>query len=104
MNTSHQLFRIGVVGLVVGLMGTANHGAAAEEPRLDASCMPQLTVMDQRVYQKAHEGVRALRQFVSIRHGIVSRDTGQAAEWAADLDRARVRCVDDRATTAQRSE
>jgi len=65
----------------------------AQEAGLDASCTPQLTHTQQRLYQKASEGTDALRNFIFVRRAILQVDTYETATWAASLSGARVACL-----------
>ena len=70
----------------------------AQGVRLDANCVPQMTRLEFRLYEKAAEGPGALRNFISIRRGIYQLDTRETADWAARVSAARSAC---RAVTAR---
>jgi hypothetical protein len=96
MNTDREFVRLGATLIAAVSLCLAHHGATAAAVHVDANCAPQLQGMDMRLFEKAHESPDALRRFVSIRHGMVSRTTMQAAEWADEVDQARSRCLASR--------
>lgn len=67
--------------------------AAAGESALDAQCTPQLSPLEQRIYDRAGAGPDALRQFLWIRRGILQLDIQDTAAWAEALGNARLRCL-----------
>ena len=64
----------------------------AQGVRLDANCVPQMTRLEARLYEKAEEGPSALRNFISIRRGIYQLDIRETADWAARVSAARSAC------------
>jgi len=75
------------------LAALAAHPVMAQEVSLGRDCAPQLTSMEQRLYQKANEGPDALRNFIFIRRAILQVDTYETAIWAVAVSRARVSCM-----------
>ena len=64
----------------------------AQSVRLDANCVPQMTRLESRLYEKAEEGPGVLRNFISIRRGIYELDIRETATWAARVRAARSAC------------
>jgi hypothetical protein len=75
------------------VLALAAHPVIAQEAELDRDCAPQLTTMQQRLYQKPSEGPDALRNFIFIRRAILQVDTYETAIWAASLSRGRAACM-----------
>jgi hypothetical protein len=75
----------------------AGEAVMAQTVELDANCAPQLTRQQERLYQKANDGIDALRQFVFIRRAILQVDVYDTATWAESLNAARGSCVQRRA-------
>ena len=74
------------------LAALAGEVVMAQTVELDANCAPQLNRQRQRLYQKANEGINALRQFIFIRRAILQVDICETASWAEALDEARAAC------------
>ena len=66
--------------------------AGAQEVRVDANCVPQMTRLEARLYQKASEGPDALRDFIWIRRGIYQLDIMETATWASGVNAAQSAC------------
>ncbi|MGZ5778380.1 MAG: hypothetical protein ACXWJC_08155 [Croceibacterium sp.] len=67
--------------------------ARAEDATTGANCTPQLTGLQQRLYQRANEGPGALREFIFIRRAILQLDTYETAAWAGSVSEARATCL-----------
>jgi len=78
----------------------AGDAVLAQTVELDASCVPQLTRQQQRLYQKANDGTDALRQFIFIRRATLQVDTYESATWAESVNAARAACVRTRSAAA----
>ncbi|MGH8795832.1 MAG: hypothetical protein ACREXI_02140 [Caldimonas sp.] len=71
----------------------ASGAAMAQDAGVDAACAPQLSPLQQRIYQKANAGPAALRDFIYIRRGILQLDIYETAEWAASVNAKRASCM-----------
>jgi hypothetical protein len=68
-------------------------GAVMAQNTSSTACAPQLTHLQERLYQKAGEGPDALRDFVFIRRGILQLDVSETADWAASVSQERAACM-----------
>jgi hypothetical protein len=68
-------------------------GAAMAQAAPSTTCGPQLTHLQERLYQKAGEGPGALRDFIFIRRGILQLDVSETADWAGAVSQARAACM-----------
>lgn len=93
MTTRRPSFACHVAGYAAFVLALAAHPVMAQEARLDSNCVPHLTHVQQRLYQKADEGSDALRNFIFIRRAILQVDTYETAIWADSLRRARSACM-----------
>jgi hypothetical protein len=75
------------------LAALASGAAMAQNTSLGTSCAPQLTHLQERLYQKAGEGPDALRDFMFIRRGILQLDVSETADWAASVSQERAACT-----------
>ncbi len=66
--------------------------AMAQGVGLDAACNPQMTHVQQRLYDQAEIGTDALREFMFTRRGILQRDVYETATWAEAVRGARFFC------------
>ena len=64
------------------VLAALTSGAAMAQNASSATCGPQLTHLQERLYQKAGEGPDALRQFMFIRRGILQLDIAETGDWA----------------------
>lgn len=90
--TTVRLFQCQVARHAALVLALVAHPVMAQEARLDRDCTPQLTQVQERLYQKVSEGPDALRDFIFIRRAILQVDTYETATWAASLSGARVAC------------
>ena len=67
--------------------------ALAQDTAINVDCVPQMTSLQQRLYQKANEGPDVLRDFMFIRRGILQLDTYETAAWASSVNEARAACM-----------
>jgi hypothetical protein len=79
--------------LVFVLSTLASGAALAQDAGFGATCGPQLTHLQERLYQKAGEGPDALRDFMFIRRGILQLDVTETADWAASVNQERAACM-----------
>lgn len=93
MATTHRLFLCHIARYAALALAIAGTPVMAQEAGIDASCTPQLTHTQQRLYQKASEGTDALRNFIFIRRAILQVDTYETAIWAASISGARLACL-----------
>ena len=93
MNTRHvSSFHLpGCVAFVVAALATGT--ALAQDTTIDVDCVPQMTGLQQRLYQKAKDGPGVLREFMFIRRGILQLDTYETAAWASSVNEARTVCI-----------
>jgi hypothetical protein len=75
------------------LAALASGAAMAQNTSFSAGCGPQLTRLQERLYQKAGEGPDALRDFMFIRRGILQLDVSETAGWAASVSQERAACT-----------
>ena len=98
MNTCHA-FNAARSSFAIAIAALAASTAGAKDIRLDATCAPQMTRGETRLYQKASEGTDVLRAFIWIRRSIVQVDVFETAVWAEGVDAAREACVKALATS-----
>ena len=67
--------------------------ATAQTARLDDSCNPQLTPMQQRLYDKAAAGTDALRDFMFIRRRMLQLDVFDTGTWAESVRQSQSACM-----------
>jgi hypothetical protein len=80
--------------LAVLAFAAAAPGAMARDVNLDAECRPQLTPHEQRLFDKAAEGVGPLRRFLFARRAIYDDlSIYDTAVWAERIDRRRAQCL-----------
>src|SRR5436190_16036944 len=91
--TTNRLFLCQIARYAALVSAFAAQPLMAQEARVDKDCVPQMTQLQQRLYQKAVEGPDALRSFIFIRRAILQVDTYETAVWAASLSRARASCM-----------
>ncbi|HEY2559937.1 MAG TPA: hypothetical protein VGI48_09550 [Caldimonas sp.] len=93
MRTSHFSFHRAASCAAFAFATLAAEPVMAQDTTLDANCVPQLTRLQQRLYQKANDGPDSLRQFIFIRRAILQVDVYETATWAASLNEARAVCA-----------
>jgi hypothetical protein len=71
----------------------ATAGVAMAQSAPADKCVPQMSRLEQRLYQKAGEGPDALRQFIFIRRGIYQLDMNDVQSWAGGVDATRTACL-----------
>ena len=81
----------GCLAFVVAALAAGT--ALAQDTTTNVDCVPQMTGLQQRLYQKANEGPDVLRDFMFIRRGILQLDTYETAAWASSLNEARAACM-----------
>jgi hypothetical protein len=74
-------------------LAALSSGAAMAQTTSSTTCGPQLTHLQERLYQKAGEGPEALREFMFIRRGILQLDVSETADWAGAVSQARATCM-----------
>jgi hypothetical protein len=77
---------------ILVLAALTSGAAMAQNPNPGATCGPQLTPMQERLYQKAGEGPDALRDFMFIRRGMLQLDVHETASWASSVSQKRAAC------------
>jgi hypothetical protein len=75
------------------VLAALSSGAAMAQSASSTTCGPQLTHLQERLYQKAGEGPGALRDFIFIRRGILQLDVSETAAWAGAVSQARAACM-----------
>lgn len=78
---------------IVLVAGLTCFAAAAHTTWLDSNCRPQMTRLQERLYEKRNESNEALRRFVLSRRSIVEVDFDETVDWALAVDDARNRCL-----------
>jgi hypothetical protein len=93
MNTRHfASFPLrGCLAFVVASLATGT--ALAQDTTINGDCVPQMTGLQERLYQKANEGPDVLRNFMFIRRGILQLDPYETAAWASSVHQARAACM-----------
>lgn len=81
----------GCVAFVVAALATG--AALAQDTTINVDCVPQMTSLQQRLYQRANEGPGVLREFMFIRRGIWQLDIYETAAWASSVNEARAACM-----------
>jgi hypothetical protein len=75
------------------VLATLTSGAAMAQNASSTTCGPQLTHLQERLYEKAGEGPDTLRDFIFIRRGILQLDVSETADWAAAVSKKRATCM-----------
>ena len=93
MSTRHvaSSHLLGCVAVVVAALATGT--ALAQDATINVDCVPQMTRLQQRLYQKANEGPGVLREFMFIRRGIWQLDIYETGAWASSVNEARAVCM-----------
>jgi hypothetical protein len=81
----------GCVAFALAALATGT--ALAQDVSINVDCVPRMTGLQQRLYQKANEGPDVLRAFMFIRRGILQLDTYETAAWANSVNEARTVCM-----------
>ena len=71
----------------------ATAGVAMAQSAPADKCVPQMSRLEQRLYQKAGEGPDALRDFIFIRRSIYQIDMSDVQSWAGGVDATRAACL-----------
>ena len=93
MSTCHVSFFHAARCAASVLAALASGAVLAQDAKLDADCAPQLTHLQQRLYQRANEGPDVLRNFMFIRRGILQLDIHDTGVWANSVNEARAVCM-----------
>lgn len=76
--------------------------ATAASVHLDSRCTPQLTHVDEALYEKARQGTQTLRRYMQLRQSILQRDVYDTAVWAERVAQARKSCIGNAQAVASR--
>jgi hypothetical protein len=79
--------------LIVFSTIAATAGVAMAQSASADKCVPQMSRLEQRLYQKAGEGPDALRDFIFIRRGIFQLDMSDVERWTGGVDATRTTCL-----------
>jgi len=78
---------------IFALAALTSGAAMAQNASSSATCGPQFSGLQERLYQKAGEGPDALRDFIFIRRGILQLDVYETASWADSVSQERAACM-----------
>ncbi len=86
-------------GAVFALAASTAGVAMAQTATFNADCVPQLSGVQQRLFDKSGEGPGALRDFMFIRRGILQLDVYETGAWADSIRAGGAACKAELART-----
>jgi hypothetical protein len=85
--------RFNLSSLAIALSALTFGAAHAATVELDASCTPQMSHMQQRLYSQGNQGGDVLRNFMYIRRQMLQLDIAETGQWVNAVNEARAGCT-----------